>query len=213
MTALPDIHALIVLRDDGREYLSRVEDGATDQLTVARPLNLPAHHTIAIGSNFELSWSRPNGIQVVPVVLAATRREGRVGLWDVSVVGDGWREQRREFVRAEVAGRVHLRITAATDGHRDDLTGTLLDLSESGLRCEVLAPALREALLPGQALTVGINAAGSPFVLMAELVRVAPSTTASNKLELALVFLDHGRTADELRRVVFSQQLADRRDH
>ena len=66
----PEINARVVLRDDERAFLSRVEDVAPGVLTVARPHDLPVEHDYVPGAELLVTWSCPRGIAVLPTRLA-----------------------------------------------------------------------------------------------------------------------------------------------
>ena len=210
MSEMPAILQLIMLRDDlGQEFASRVEDVGDGMLTVARPLDLPAEHRFDVGSEVFTTWREPTGVEVRPGRLREVRREANVSLWDIELTGAGWREQRRSFVRAAVPGRVTVRWTAA-DGGAGVASGALLDLSEAGMRCMTTAAELVTVEAAGTPLKIELETAEKSFALVGEVLRGMPDREPGS-WQLVVVFTDPGKAADDLRRIVFAQQLRDRR--
>jgi hypothetical protein len=215
MNGLPATNQLITLRaDTGQEFGSRVEGAGETMLTVARPLDLPVENDLRVGSRIMTAWNVENGVWVLPGQLSQTRREGVVPLWDITVIGDPWREQRRSYVRAAVMGTVALRGTSETLGGFE-ASAVIADLSEASVRCVTTDPALAAHSRTGTSLEISLQVGGSCFELQAEVARVIASDQPSQASELpqwqaVLVFVEPGRAADDLRRIVFTQQLRDR---
>jgi hypothetical protein len=206
------MNQLIALRTDaGHEFASRVEGVGDGVVTVARPLDLPAEHDMRPGSKLMVAWRIPNGIWVLPCQLTGVRREGMLSFWDVLVTGDPWREQRRAFVRAAVMGTVGLTWTARDD-EKLEASGMLADLSEAGLRFISSDEKLIRRAPSGTEVEVELSTPGNAFTLQAQVVRVNPSEQHPDvpQWQVVLVFIDPGRTADDLRRIVFTQQLRER---
>jgi hypothetical protein len=215
MTGLPSINELVTLRDGAqREYRTRVEGVDSDQVTVTRPRDLPAEHNFVLGSDCQLTWSRPNGIEVVPVRLAETRREGVVGLWTLDVVGAGWREQRRAFVRAPVVGKVKMSWQAIrpdeTEATPLEANAQLSDVSEAGLRCQLPARPL-PGLEQGEGkVTVDFEVGDNPFRLSGSVLHIRPHAKLTAVLEVVVLFAHPGRQGDQLRKLVYAQQMRER---
>lgn len=209
MDGTPDINERVTLRmPTGAEYDSRVEGRAGQRLTVARPLDVAVEDDPPPGDGLLVCWLVPRGVQVLPCAMAGTRREGRVALWDVEVAGEAWREQRRAFVRAALPGTATVSWLGAR--RRDLVRATVVDVSEGGLRCRTESPTLERAE-PGIPVDVALEVAGRRFDLAAQVVRVhPPDTRTGGQWECVLAFVDAGRTGDELRKLVFEQQLRER---
>jgi hypothetical protein len=191
-----------------------VEDVDDRFLTVARPLDLPAEHDLQVGSAVMTTWWVSSGVWVLPCRLVEVRREGRVPLWDVEIVGEGRREQRRAFVRAAVTGPVSMRWSVTGQGEYR-ASGVIADLSEASLRLVSRDRAVADHAPVGGCIEVSLRTAGKSFELHAELLRVSPvsgllQNDASTQWQVVLRFTDPGKAADELRRIVFGQQLRDR---
>ncbi|MGX7681825.1 hypothetical protein ACSMXN_23330 [Jatrophihabitans sp. DSM 45814] len=216
MNGQPAINQLISLRaDNGQEYASRVEDVGDGCLTVARPLDLPAEHGLWVGCTVETTWHVSSGLCVLPCKLVGVRREGAVPLWDIDIVGNGWREQRRAFVRAAVMGTVALR-WASADGTGHEATGVVADLSEAGVRCTSKSQSLVDHPPTDSPVELLLKTSGNSFELHADVLRVTEVSptdghpTAPPQWQIVLLFADQGKIADDLRRIVFNQQLLER---
>ena len=105
----PDINDPVVLRDPEEQlYRSRVEGLEPGVIVVARPFDLLAAQVHDVGAEFHVTWSTERGVAVLPTRLADAHREGTVPLWSLEIIGDGWIEQRRAFVRDPAAGALSL---------------------------------------------------------------------------------------------------------
>ena len=126
----------IVLRDQAElEYRSRVEGIGDRAITVAQPLDLMADHDPELGTDLLVTWGTERGIAVVPVRLIASFVEGHLRLWSLAVLGAGWIEQRRRFVRVPASGVATL--DPQTEESEGPVKVALLDISEGALRCTV----------------------------------------------------------------------------
>jgi hypothetical protein len=215
MTGLPSINELVTLRDaDKRQFRTRVEDVGHDTVTVTRPRDLPAEHNFDIGADCQLTWSRPNGIEVLPVRLAETGREGVVGLWKLDVMGEGWSEQRRAYVRAPVVGKVRMTWQAVrpdeTVATPLEANAQLSDVSEAGLRCQLPARPLPGLEQGDSKVTVDFELQDNPFRLTGSVLHIRPHAKLSAVLEVVVLFAHPGRQGDQLRKLVYDQQLRER---
>jgi c-di-GMP-binding flagellar brake protein YcgR len=211
MSGLPAMNQLISLRtDNGQEFASRVEGVDDGQLSVARPLDLPAEHELRAGSKLMVAWHIPNGIWVLPCVLVQVYREGLLSLWAVEVSGEAWREQRRAFVRAAVMGTVSLIWTNREEEF--EASGVLADLSEASLRFTTGDEHLSRRAPAGTEVELTLRTPGNSFTLPAQVVRVSPSDQRPDgpRWQVVLVFINPGRIGDDIRRIVFNQQLRER---
>jgi c-di-GMP-binding flagellar brake protein YcgR len=218
VNGLPVINRRIALRaHSGAEFASRVEDVGDDWLTVARPLDLPPGERPRVGTEFTTTWQAENGIFGLTCRLAGVHRQGIVPLWDMDVVGRGWREQRRAYVRASVCGTARMK-WAGEKGDERVVGGALIDLSEAGLRYVCRDADLAAHALVGSEVEVSFQTGGKEFELAASVLRVARSEvrtwhTGATPWEIVTLFTDPGRAADDLRRIVFDQQLRARNGH
>jgi hypothetical protein len=232
VAVLPAVNALVSVRDEDRDYRSRVEDVYGDTVVLARPLDLPLGHRFSIGSQLLVSWTGERGLFVLPTTLIQQQREGVVSLWVVKASGQGWVEQRRAYVRAEVAGPVMLRLVtieaeAATEqgaalgahsapaAHTADeppveVRGQLVDLSEAALRCVVPQESPLGDSDVGTLLLARFTVDGIEFALPGVLQRAAPNALRPELREVVVLFEQPVRQATELRRIVYALQLKER---
>jgi c-di-GMP-binding flagellar brake protein YcgR len=217
MNGLPTINRRITLiAASGQEFASRVEDVGDNWLTVARPLDLPVGQQIAAGSGLMATWHAPNGICTLPCRLVTIRREGAVRLWDVDVAGQVWREQRRAYVRATATGMVQMRWSADEDDETVlETSGALEDLSEAALRYRCRDRNLDAEALVGAKVSMSLHMRELSVDLPAEVVRVARTVMRVPSREpapwqIVLRYINPGRVADDLRRIVFREQLRER---
>lgn len=215
MNGLPTINRPITLTSiSGQEFASRVEDVGDDWLTVARPLDLPAGLPIENGSDLTASWKAPGGLCVMPCRLVSTRREGTIRLWDVNVAGRIWLEQRRAYVRTTATGAVAMRWSTDDESERE-ISGALEDLSEAALRFQCRDRDLDARALVGKPVEMTLRMRDDEFDLAAEVLRVARSVPSESDRgpapwQIVLVYTNPGRAADDLRRIVFREQLRER---
>jgi hypothetical protein len=215
MSLLPVLSRPIGLRAaSGAEYASRVEGVGEGWLTVASPRAITLGTMPDVGAEFDTIWAANNGICGLPCRLTDIRRQGVVPLWDLDVVGVGWREQRRAYVRASVWGSV--RMTWQVDDERGgEAAGAVIDLSEAALRFRCRDTTLNEAELIGGPVQVALTTRDQDFELAASVVRMARAPGAAGTGELAawdvvVLFSDPGKDAAALRRIVFQAQLRER---
>jgi hypothetical protein len=214
-----DINRLVAVRDDeGREYLSRVEDSFPGWLVLARPLDLPALHSFATGEWLYVTWADQRGLTVAAGRLVETRLEGVVALWVVELNGEAWREQRRQYVRVAVSGPVHIRLGPAPGKSADAkpadaepsgdaiLSGQLCDLSEAAVRCTMAAD-VGSRCEPSLPATVHFEVGGDGYELAGQILKQLPSPRSDKHLDVVIVFDLKPEKADALRRTVFAEQL------
>lgn len=208
---MPAIHRLVTITDqDGREYRSRVEDVGDGMLTLARPLTLPAEHPFQLGRLLLVSWPDPDGLTLATVRLTETMQREHLGLW-LTAVEDLRRQQRRQFVRVSALGPIELMAVGGPAGEPfPHVAGQLLDVSEAGLRC-VLRSTDAEALAGTLELLVSFAVTEARFTLPAALLRAEVSRRDEQLAECVLTFEIDERSAGDLRRLVFAEQLRLRR--
>lgn len=231
MNELPQIGDGVTLVDVGRfSYASRIEGTDPGMLTVARPIGLPAASPYEPGAQFDLSWVGGAGINVVPVELVESRREGAVPLWDVAVVGNTRVEQRREFVRVPVFGRITV-LTGLDDDGGDDgavlddphspasgddertVRGVLVDLSEAALQCTLWTPGTDERIAEGSRVLCRFTIFDDEVRRAGSVLRIRPGPPGAkdNQCNVVVTFEQSTAEADALRRHVFAIQLQMRR--
>lgn len=206
----PEINARVVLRDDERAFLSRVEDVAPGVLTVARPHDLPVEHDYVPGAELLVTWSCPRGIAVLPTRLVDTHVEGSLPLWSMAVIGDGWTEQRRQFVRVEATGALTLR-GRGEEAPIGTVRANLVDVSEAALRCAVDPATAAQVLVEDAEVTAGFRLGDREFALPARVAFRRPGERPNGQAELVVLFDEPVADADALRKEVFAQQLRNRR--
>jgi c-di-GMP-binding flagellar brake protein YcgR len=218
MNGLPVLNRPITLiADFGQAFASRVEDVGEYWLTVAKPLDLPVEHPFLEGAEFMTTWKGHDGIYVLPCQLLNSRREGVVRLWDMGVVGQPWHEQRRAYVRARASGTVTMRWSL--DGETEyESCGALEDLSEAALRFVCRDDRVLAQDVVGATVSVSLSTRYKSFELQGDIVRIARSavstkTRESGPWDVVVRFTDPGKAADDLRRIVFREQLRDRNGH
>jgi PilZ domain len=215
MTVLPSIHELVTLRDrDQRQFRTRVEGVGENALTVTRPRDLPAEHTFDLDSDLQVAWNRPTGVEVVPARLAEITREGVVGLWGLEITGEGWREQRRAYVRAPVTGKVTMSWAAVrpdeTEATPLEARAQLSDVSEAGLRCQLPARPLPGLEQRDVKVMVDFDLDNNPFRLSGSVLHIRPHAKLTAVLEVVVLFAQPGRQGDALRKIVYNKQMQER---
>jgi hypothetical protein len=221
MPVLPAVNALVAVREDDREYRSRVEDVYADTVVLARPMDLPLGHRFSVGAELMITWTGERGVFVLPGRLAEQQSEGLVNLWTVQVTGQGWVEQRRAYVRAKVAGPVQLEFPAVGQqlteaevtpegGEARLMRGQLVDLSEAALRCVVPFDSVLGGSDVGAVITARLVLDATEFALPSTLQRAQPNVLRPELREVVLLFDQPVWRADELRRIVYTLQLKDR---
>ncbi|SOD73943.1 hypothetical protein SAMN05892883_3133 [Jatrophihabitans sp. GAS493] len=215
MDARPVINQPIIIRADlGDEFSSRVEDMGDDWLTVAQPLDLPAEHAFVEGTEFMTTWQADNGLYVLPCELVTIHRDGAMHMWDVGITGEVRREQRRAYVRARARGTVTMS-WRSRDKVSHEVTGALEDLSEASLRFMCRDRSVVDADFHGLKVKTLLETAEKEFNLSSEVLRVERSEVVEHSSETGpwsvyLIFSDHGKAADDIRQIVFREQLRER---
>ncbi len=210
--------------DDGMADLpTRVEDvipaqrrGRPARVVIAAPRYVGDLEQPPSGAPCALVWATQRGVIELPTAyLDAHTLDQGLRVWALEVTGDAVRIQRRSFVRVPISVSVTVVAPAGAEDTAPidvpvTLQGRTLDLSEGGVRC--LLPTDIPADLP---VNVVFAVDGEEFRLQARVVRSAParSPRTGDPLthETAIRFVDHASRADDLRRVVFAEQLRLRR--
>lgn len=225
MNALPPIGAPVVLRDDdGGIYSSRLEGEEDGIIAVARPSGLLAAVSYKDGMSFDLTWTMDNGIFIMPVTLVGSSTDGLVRLWHLEATGEIRAQQRRDYVRVPLTGRILLTpvvddvrpgaaATAETpDGEADaDIEGAFVDVSEVAAQCSVHLSMSDPRIAVGAHLRCRFKIAGDDFDIIGMQTILRPGMSP-NETRIVVRF-DHSEiAASALRRHVFRIQLESRRD-
>lgn len=194
-------------------YLSRIESFDRRVLTVVKPVGVPAAAPYEVGAPFDVLWTSAAGQHVLPTELTGTRSEGAVLLWDLIPVAPPWIEQRREFVRVPVFGRLRMTFGAEAEWAPapEAASGYLVDVSEAALQATVWAEPGDSRLAVGARVVAEFTAHGEEFNRYAVVLGARPSGTAG-ELTVVLTFDQTPAQATALRRVVFSAQVDLRAD-
>lgn len=179
---------------------ARVE--AADAATVVlRPSvgEFAGQQVVRVGEEVQLVWHDPPGVRMVTAEVATVQR-GAVPRWYLDVTAPAEPVQRREAVR----GRFGLPLTVTLDGA--DLSGDVLDLSETGIRVAVDARGTPPS--PGATVAVVLQLEDAALATPAEVVwyRVRGSRWT---LSLRFPALPE-KEQDRLRRRVFQAMREER---
>ena len=202
---------------------SRIEDATAEAVAVAAPRADGDGWLPAEGEEFELVWPSPRGLQVYPVRLVDSGRDG-VALWWCALAGDVVLRQRRAHVRAQTLVRWPVRVVLEWDDPEPgSAEGVLVDLSEGGLRARVtgwcggddVPVAISLVLAEGAADEMEGGRSGavlSQHELRGTALReVASGAAPSGAVDVGVQFAAPVAPADDLRALVFAWQRAERR--
>jgi hypothetical protein len=212
MLTLPRVHRLVTISDDeGQDFCSRVEDVEDGQLTVARPLTLPLEHRFEVGNLVYVSWPDPAGLTSATTRLARSHTRGTLGLWELQVVGELHRDQRRQFVRVPALGQIELALVSEESGEKfPHVAGHLLDLSEAALRCALHAEDAGHFPQDADVLT-SFALEERQFALPASVLKGERRRNDEDVVELVLSLRVVDPDASALRKLIFAEQLRQRR--
>lgn len=226
MTTLPPLGGPVTLRDAGGfVYASRVEDVDESTVTVGRPADLRAALEYDLGLELAAIWTMPSGIHVLPTRLTSTSVDRYIRLWHLAITGAAWSEQRRDYVRVPLTGRIMLSkpraVPASSDlaglgpassgpGPEAPIEGAFLDLSEVAALCSVPLDMRDPAISIGSTLRCQFMIIQDEFDIDAEVVVLRPGP-AMREARVVLRFDASAAAADVLRKHVFRIQLEMRR--
>jgi hypothetical protein len=132
----PEPATPVSVRDQqGGEYRAEVLEAHPGHLVLAAMDEIDTVDAPESGTRLLVTWSDDAGLLCLPVLLVDSKPPDPT-TWLVDIVGQPWREQRRQHLRAAIGGAVGLRFAAAT-AHRTVVSAQLIDVSEVGLRCAV----------------------------------------------------------------------------
>jgi c-di-GMP-binding flagellar brake protein YcgR len=205
----PNVNDPVVLHDEAdREYLSRVEDLGSNLLVVARPHDLPADEEFGSGTELSVAWSDSDGVvRVLPTRIMIAYVEGTLALWSLIVTGPASTQQRRRFVRVPASGPVAIRPAGGKAKKTDVVNGSLIDLSEGGVRFAVGAGTADGFLTGRDKVIAEFRFGASDFAVPGHVEFLRPTARPSEFEELVVVFDEPVADADALRKQVFAQQV------
>lgn len=199
----PDVNALALVdvADEPVMLHSRVEAVDGTAVTLAAPTGaygMPVLPTA--GETVLVAWNTVRGYFERKGIVESSQRTPQPRM-TVRPLGDVRQLQRRAHVRVPQLSPVSLTMDA------QKLRASLLDVSESGVRCVVDRPTL---LGIDSAVTVTLELIDDGVVEL-EAIPARMYALDDDHLEIGLTFTNiDGRTATRIRRHVFSQQVRDR---
>ncbi|RZU51403.1 PilZ domain-containing protein [Krasilnikovia cinnamomea] len=200
---LPDVNDLVDVTLDSRtEPLAAVIGAVTgDTVLLTDPIDRTGRFVLPdSGEGGLLVWGAGGSLRQAPVEVLQTSRQPAPA-WTVRLTAPAARCQRRAFVRASV----NLPVVVKHSGKQLEVIA--IDISEGGLRCNVLSDA---GVKVGDQVVAEFDA-GQPMAAPAMVVRVLRGD-AERPTELGLSFTDLKiREADNIRKYVFGQLLEQRR--
>lgn len=183
---------------------SRVEGAAGDNLIIAAP-SKPHTEQIPLPNDsrtFVVGWREGNGSKQVRVQ-ALSEADDEVPTWTIQAVAPPETVQRRAFVRANWDAEITLYLPTL-DGA---VTGTIVDISEGGVRCTI--PPTSEPRTPNFQISFLLD--GMPLVLDSEVAWWG--TPNDKEVMVGLQFANQPQSiADQLRAFAFDLQMKERRD-
>jgi hypothetical protein len=135
----PSGQTVVILDEDGHEHRSVVEAVTDEQrMELRRPAGLAIGVPLLIGDVMTLTWTAgENTVGMVRARLVAMRRHDELAVWDVELIGEPWKIERRAHVRVNVDGTIRVSQVvdqdAPTAGRSAE--GSLVDISEAAVRC------------------------------------------------------------------------------
>lgn len=213
MNRVPQIGDPIALRDAaGLVYASRVEGVDDGEIAVARPADLRAALVYDIGLALDLIWTEPSGIHVLPTQLSSTAVDNHIRLWKLTLTGEPWTEQRRNYVRVPLSGRVALTPTQPPqDGAGEPIEATFIDLSEVAMQCGVDLPRDDPRIAVGRELACRFTIVDQDFDVAGAVI-IVRAGAAARESRIVVQFEPSRAAADALRKQVFRIQIATRRE-
>ena len=199
----PDVNQPVLLRGQEGEYASRVEGLADGALTLARPFGLPLETSLDEGRPFDVQWTSTAGMHALPVRVTERSIDGKIRVWHAVPTGPARLSNRRAHVRVAVA----IAGTLEVDG--EQLTASLIDVSEAAVRCLIrdpLPPQGPDALVDdgGRPVRIRFALGGQDFALESRIFRHKASQGGT---ELIVTLPEDERTATAVRRAVFAEQI------
>lgn len=178
MIPLPELHKLVWVMSPEHEVelCSRVEDEASNRLTLSAPSDGKTAYLFAPGTVIEIGWLTPRGRAWVAGLVAETA-DSPVPSLVIHLLGQPTLVRRRKHVRVAAALDVTVR-AGGRDG--DAARGTTTDLSGGGLQARV---PLR--LVPDDVVQMTVHLPDeAPVELTARVVRRVDDVTLAYRFEL-----------------------------
>ena len=217
---LPAINDPVTLRLTGEDasYAIRFRGLEDGQLIVRAPTIVRDDTALLAEALFELEWSSERGLLTVPVTyIGEYHDEGT--LWQLEICGEITTSQRRRFVRSPLTVPGCLYVGAAEKAGVSDLRtatpldGTLLDLSEAGVRMVLPrgAPHM-PALSTGAKVHLQVTLSGEPLLLTGVVHSALPAVPPGGDALCVVVILhDPGPVGTVLRKAVLRAQVDARK--
>jgi hypothetical protein len=199
MTDVPSDGTAVVLRNQqGSAYRSQVVRSQPGMLFLQPPADLPATGAALPGTRLLVTWPNSNSLWVLPVMLLGTSPTDQAGLLPAQIQGTAWREERRQYARANLDATVAI-VYDGGQGQPIEAAGELIDLSEAALRgvvppehqalCRPRLPVLARVLMPGDCFEM------AGYVLLGK-----PAARLDLGLEVVVLFHRPVPRVEELRR-------------
>lgn len=182
---------------------SRVEGQFAGDLLIAAPRFTGDLDPVRAGLPVLLRWVGPRGALSLATELVEVRR-GQLTIWRVRPVGQVLISQRRDFARAPLSTPITL--VPVVEELVLVTTGSLVDLSEGGLRARVSG----RPFISGTAVEAHLELEGVPVTFEAQVLRSGDFDRTSETHEVVLLIVA-GPHGERIRRVVLRQQMLARR--
>jgi hypothetical protein len=171
-------------------------------LTLGLPPGYEEYLPPGPNSLITLRWVGRRGRYTAPGRFISAESDGRI-VWHVEALGTVEVEQGRQVSRAPASGLVHLGPTEPTVGVV--LRGRLMDISETGMRCQLAGGGVD----PGQQVSVRLVLGEQLVAVRGTVVRMEPGAVEGS-LEVAVAFAPDEAQAQVIRRYVLHRQVRDR---
>jgi hypothetical protein len=199
MTDVPSDGTAVVLRDQqGRAYRSQVIRSQAGMLFLQPPPDLPAAGAAAPGTRLLVAWPNTNSLWVLPVMLLGTSPTDQAGLLAAQIQGSAWREERRQYARANLNATVSIAYDGA-QGEPTEAAGELIDLSEAALRA-VVTPEHQALCRPRLPVLARVGMPSDSFEMSGYVLLGKPTARLDLGLEVVVLFHRPVARVEDLRR-------------
>lgn len=199
---LPVVGHFVELHEaGGRSSLGRVQEASVSRIVVSLPSDASIVATGRVGAGLEIMWSGDGGVEVLSATLIDRHPSPQLELWEFVPAGEAQFEQRRHDPRVPSSGPVTVAVLAdpgADGGAGADgagmgaaLTGNLVDLSATALRCVVEVHAEDAVVASGTRVRCEFSLAGAAVSLRG-VVHTAWTEGASSSVRIVAQF-DQGQ--------------------
>jgi hypothetical protein len=214
------------------EDLPEPEDGVDPQeFVIAAPQFRGDSDPPAPDTPCLVLWTTDRGLVELPAAYVATEDGGNgIRTWRLRVDGPAIRIERRRFFRVVLTMPMHVeiprsashyieRVRVGVGGEAPEVAGKVqgdvlalpghtVDISEGGMRALLPTPALP----PGADVHITFTAVGVNLRMRSLVIRSTPGHgDAEDLCETSLQFTEPGTYADVMRKVVYAEQLRQRR--